>query len=87
MLYIYLSSLLPYERLQLKRQLLALMLDKEAIIQVTSTEELKQQLIKLLSDDNYRTTLKNNTAKLSGDTRKILDDYTALILSGLTTKN
>ena len=60
---------------------LVLMLDKEAIIQVTSTEELKEQLIKLLDDSSYRTTLQNNTTKLSGDTRKILSDYTNLILS------
>ncbi|NOQ91057.1 MAG: 3-deoxy-D-manno-octulosonic acid transferase [Gammaproteobacteria bacterium] len=60
---------------------LALMLDKEAIIQVRSIAELKQQLIKLLHDDDYRKTLKNNTAKLSQNTKKILSDYTGLILA------
>ena len=62
---------------------LTLMLDKEAIIQVTSIKELKEQFIKLLGDSNYRASLQKNTEKLSSDTEKILSDYTNLILRDL----
>lgn len=62
------------------REELDLMLDNEAIIQVESTGELENELIQLLDDNNYRTTLEKNTERLSHNVERILEDYTDLIL-------
>jgi len=59
---------------------LDLMLDREAIIQVDSSDELAIELSRLLDDENHRTTLENNTEKLSHNVEKVLEDYTDLIL-------
>ncbi len=63
---------------------LSLLLDNKAIIHINSKlqayPQLHEQLIKLLDDENYRTTLQNNTKKLSHDVKNILGDYTDLIV-------
>ena len=63
---------------------LALMLNKNAIVQINSKLQcycrLQEQIEKILDDDNYRETLQNNTKTLSHNVEKILDDYTDLIL-------
>ncbi len=63
------------------RDELDLMLDKEAIIQVDSIEQLKDKLNQLLDDENYRTGLEENTARLGSNVEQLLEDYTDLILS------
>ena len=57
------------------------MLNKEAIVQVDSIERLKDKLNQLLVDENYRTILETNTARLSSNVEQVLEDYTKLILS------
>lgn len=59
---------------------LKLMLDKKAIIQVSSPSELKEQLTALLDNKDYRDDLQNQTAQLSHNVEKILADYTQLVL-------
>jgi 3-deoxy-D-manno-octulosonic-acid transferase len=59
---------------------LALMLEKNAIIQVASYDELLSQMQQLLDNDELRETLQNNTARLSHNAEKILEDYSSLIL-------
>ena len=63
---------------------LALMLNKKAIVQITSKlqvySRLREQIEKILNDDDYRETLQNNTKTLSHNVEKILDDYTNIIL-------
>ena len=61
-------------------QEMGLMLDTNAIVQVSSYEKLSTQLTKLLDDESYRAALENNTKKLSHDVESILDEYTRLIL-------
>ncbi|MFV2005485.1 MAG: 3-deoxy-D-manno-octulosonic acid transferase [Gammaproteobacteria bacterium] len=63
------------------KQELALMSEKEAIIQVSSIDELEEQLSKLLNDEKYREVLQTNTTMLTHNIEKILDDYTNLILT------
>ncbi len=63
------------------KQELALMLEKEAIIQLSSIDELEQQLSKLLNDETYREGLQTNTAMLTHNVEEILQDYSDLILS------
>lgn len=63
------------------REELKLMLEKKAITQTHSIDDLQEQLIALLDDDEQRTTLEKNTALLSHDVEKVLADYSALILS------
>jgi len=65
------------------REELALMLDKDAIIQVTSYDEMQQQMAALLDDDGRLQTLRDNTERLSHDVEQVLADYSALILSRL----
>jgi len=64
---------------------LDLMLEKKAIIQITSIEQpyvqLKQQLSKLLNEKDYRLILEKNTSGLTHNVEKILEDYTDLILA------
>jgi len=64
---------------------LNLLLDKKAIIHINSKlqayPQLQEQLIKLLVDENYRATFQHNTAKLSHDVKKILGNYTRLIIN------
>jgi 3-deoxy-D-manno-octulosonic-acid transferase len=63
---------------------LSLLLDNKAIIHINSKlqayPQLQKLLTKLLDDENERTTLQNNTKKLSHDVKNILDDYTDLIV-------
>jgi len=63
---------------------LNLMLSKNAIIQITSKlqaySRLREQIENVLDNDGYRKTLQKNTATLSHNVEKILDDYTKLIL-------
>jgi 3-deoxy-D-manno-octulosonic-acid transferase len=62
---------------------LALMLNNKAIVHLNSKLQaytrLQEQIVKILDDENYRTTLQNNTTDLSHNVEKILDDYTRLI--------
>ena len=60
---------------------LDLMLEKKAIIQVNSVEELEKQLVQLLDNNKLRENLQNNTAQLSHNAEEILEDYSRLILS------
>lgn len=62
------------------RQELALMQEKDAIVQVASYDELATQLSRLLDDDNDREQLENNTAKLTHNVAEVLQKYTELIL-------
>jgi 3-deoxy-D-manno-octulosonic-acid transferase len=62
------------------REELSLMLDKDAIIQLSSFDELQQQLPLLLDDDDRLRALQQNTALLSHDVEKVLADYSELIL-------
>jgi 3-deoxy-D-manno-octulosonic-acid transferase len=63
---------------------LALLFDKKAIVHINSKlqaySQLREQLIKLLDDENYRSTFQDNTKKLSHDVKNILDDYTDLVV-------
>lgn len=63
---------------------LDLMLSKNAIIQITSKlqaySRLREQIVNVLDNDRYRKTLQKNTATLSHNVEKVLDDYTKLIL-------
>jgi 3-deoxy-D-manno-octulosonic-acid transferase len=63
------------------KQELDLMLDKKAIIQVSSYDKLEKQLAKLLDDEHYRSVVQNNTKKISHNVEIILEEYTRLILS------
>lgn len=60
---------------------LELMLSNNAIIQVATYTELKQELNKLLNNDSYRNTLQENTEKLVHNAESVLQDYTRLIIS------
>jgi len=62
------------------REELALMLDKDAIIQVSSLDELQQQLAMLLDDADRLQQIQENTALLSHDVEQVLQDYSELIL-------
>jgi len=54
---------------------------QNAILQILSIDELAPLLQKLLDDEDYRKQYETNTEKLSTNVGRILDDYTALILS------
>ena len=60
------------------REELALMRDKDAIIQVSSFDELQQQLATLLDDDDRLQAMQQNTALLSHDVEQVLQDYSEL---------
>ncbi len=62
---------------------LALMLDNEAIIQVASYRQLKQQLARLLDDQPARQRLESNTAKISHDAERVLSGYTDIIMGNI----
>jgi len=62
-------------------QELALMLEKKAIIQLTSINELETPLNKLLDNEKYRESFQKNSTLLTHNVEKILDDYTNLILT------
>ena len=66
---------------------LSLMLNKNAIVQITSKlqvySRLREQIEKILDDDAYRETLQNNTTTLSDNVEQILDDYTDIILNDI----
>ncbi len=59
---------------------LELMIDNNAIIQVTSYQALEKGLINLLDNLNDRTSLQNKTKELTHNVEVILDSYTTLIL-------
>lgn len=63
---------------------LALLLKKNAIVQITSKlqaySQLQQQIKKILEDDGYRKRLQENTRSLSHNAEKTLDDYANIIL-------
>ena len=63
-------------------QELALMRDHDAIIQVNNFDDLGLSIARLLDDRTSRSTLQENTRKLSHDAEQVLADYTTLILSG-----
>jgi 3-deoxy-D-manno-octulosonic-acid transferase len=65
------------------REELALMQDKDAIVQVASFDELQQQLATLLEDADRLHQIQENTALLSHDVEQVLQDYSELILSRL----
>lgn len=58
-----------------------LLLEKEAIVQVSSINQLEEQIITLLEDNQLREKLKSNTELLTDNVEKILRDYTDLILT------
>ena len=62
------------------REELALMQDKDAIVQVASFDELQQQLATLLEDADRLHQIQENTALLSHDVEQVLQDYSELIL-------
>ena len=62
-------------------QELSLMLEKKAIVQVSSIDELEEQLNKLLNDEKYREVLQANTTTLTHNVEEILKAYTDLILT------
>jgi len=63
------------------KQELTLMLDKEAIIQAASINELEEPLNRLLDDDGYREALQASTVMLSHNVEKTLETYADLILT------
>ena len=63
------------------KQELSLMLEKKAIVQVSSIDKLKEQLNNLLNDEKYREGLQANTTTLTHNVEEILKDYTDLILA------
>lgn len=60
---------------------LALMINKKAIIQVESYQALDRVLTKLLDNTEQRTSLQNNTKKLTHNAEATLASYSALILN------
>ena len=60
---------------------LELMIDKKAIIQVSSYDSLGRELTTLLDNENHRTSLQNHTKELTHNAEVILDSYTTLILN------
>ncbi len=63
------------------KQELALMLDKGAIAQLASINELENTLNKLLDNENHREVLQNNTMTLAHNVKEILNDYENIILT------
>ena len=63
------------------KQELTLMLDKDAITQLASINELEESLNRLLSDEEYRNILQANTAALTHNVETIMKAYTDLILN------
>lgn len=63
------------------QQEMALMRDKEAIIQVTSIDELDTSLSRLLDNEKHREVLQKNTTQLTQDVEKILSEYTERIIT------
>ena len=59
---------------------LKLMLNENAIVQVSSIDELQQQMTALLDDEEYRLKLQQNTRALSHNAEEVLTNYTHLIL-------
>jgi len=80
----YNSAIITGPYMENFKQELALMLEKEAIIQVASIDKLKAPLNKLLDDKKYHEALQNNTMLLTHNVENILDDYTSLILAKQT---
>jgi len=63
------------------QQELALMLDKEAIVQIASADRLEDTLNRLLDDKKYREDLQKNTMMLAHDAENILKNYRDIILA------
>jgi len=65
------------------KQELALMLEKKAILQLTSIDELDVSLSLPLDDEKYRENLQKNTTQLTQDVEKILNEYTNRIIDAI----
>lgn len=78
------SAIITGPHMENFQQELALMLSKEAIVQVASIDELGKQLNKILDNKQYREMLQSNTAMLSHDVSQILDGYTKFMLTKTT---
>jgi len=63
------------------KQEMALMREKEAIVQVASIDELEKVLSKLLDDEKYRKVFQKNTTMLTQNVAEILTSYSNLILT------
>ncbi len=63
------------------KQEMALMREKEAIVQVTSIDGLEKALSKLLDDEKHRKVLQKNTTLLTQNVAGILTSYSNLILT------
>lgn len=74
------SAIITGPHMENFKEELTLMLEKEAIIQVSSIDELTEALTKLLNDPVFKTTLQNNAAEISHNSQEILDNYMRLIL-------
>jgi len=66
---------------------LALMLDKEAIVQVDSMDDLKVEINQLLRKDDDKNNLKTNTRELLNNSQEVLDTYTHLALQQANINN
>jgi 3-deoxy-D-manno-octulosonic-acid transferase len=77
------SAIITGPHMENFKQELALMLNKEAIVQVSSLDELNEPLNRLLDEKKYRETLQANTALLANNVEKILHDYTNLISTAI----
>ena len=75
------SAILTGPYMENFNQELSLMLEKKAIVQVSSIGELEEQLNKLLNDEKYREVLQANTTTLTHNVEEILKAYTDLILT------
>ncbi len=78
------SAIITGPHMENFKQEITLMLEKEAIVQVASIDELKTPLNKLLDDENYRKDLQTNTMLLTHNAKDILNDYRNIILTTIT---
>ncbi len=76
----YNSAIITGPYMENFKEELELMINKNAIIQVSSYQALDKELTTLLDDDNQRTLLQNNTNEFTHNAEAILDSYTNLIL-------
>jgi 3-deoxy-D-manno-octulosonic-acid transferase len=77
----YNSAIITGPYMENFKEELALMLEKDAIVQLDSTAELQEKLAALLDDEAQLDSLRENTALLSHDVEKVLADYSELILA------
>ncbi len=76
----YNSAIITGPYMENFKQELALLLEKEAIVQVSSMDQLEEQLSKLLNNEKRREALQTNTEELAHNVDDIMQDYTDLIL-------